>query len=123
MKTGQMCLSQLFQEQVKQTPDAVAVVDGDRVMTYAELDRVTDRLAGWLQNQGVWFDRSAGIFMETCLEYIVTYINAKLERLLTNCLFAQGKPNDSPHLSHYQCSLYSNCGRPACDAERKSAAG
>ena len=69
-----MCLPQLFRNQAKQTPEAVAVVDGDRAMTYAELDQATDNLAGYLQNLGICFDESAGIFMETCLEYFIAYI-------------------------------------------------
>ena len=74
MKTKQLCLHQLFQEQVNRTPDAVAVVDGDKTMTYKALDLMTDQLAGYLQKRGVTLDESVGIFMETCMEYLVAYI-------------------------------------------------
>ena len=74
MKTEQLCLHQLFQNQADRTPEAVAVVDGDKTMTYSELDRITDELAGFLQNQGVVFDETVGIFMETCMEYLIAYI-------------------------------------------------
>ena len=74
MKTEQLCLNQLFQNQTDRTPEAVAVVDGDKTMTYRELDRTTDKLAGFFQNQGVAFDETVGIFMETCMEYLIAYI-------------------------------------------------
>ena len=74
MKIEQLCLHQLFQDQAERTPEAVAVVDGDKTLTYRELDRTADELAGFLQNQGVAFDETVGIFMETCMEYLVAYI-------------------------------------------------
>ena len=41
---SEKCLQDLFWEQAKKTPAALALVDGDRVrLTYAELDDVTDR--------------------------------------------------------------------------------
>ena len=38
MKTEQLCLHQLFQNQADRTPEGVAVVDGDKTMTYRELE-------------------------------------------------------------------------------------
>ncbi|MGV7223744.1 MAG: AMP-binding protein, partial [Nitrospinales bacterium] len=76
MKTNQLCLHQLFQRQAERTPEAVAVVESDRAMTYRELDRQTDLLAGFLQKHGVIFDSAVGIFMETCAEYVISYIAA-----------------------------------------------
>jgi amino acid adenylation domain-containing protein/thioester reductase-like protein len=74
MKIEQLCLHQLFQNQAERIPEAIAVVDGDRTMTYRELDQTTDVLAGFLQNQGVAFDEAVGIFMETCMDYLIAYI-------------------------------------------------
>ena len=39
------CLHELFEEQVRRTPDAIAVVSDERTVRYAELDREADRLA------------------------------------------------------------------------------
>ncbi|GHA44802.1 non-ribosomal peptide synthetase [Streptomyces tauricus] len=44
---------ELFHEQVRATPDAVAVVAGDTTLTYAELDSRTNRLAQALAARGV----------------------------------------------------------------------
>jgi amino acid adenylation domain-containing protein/thioester reductase-like protein len=74
MEAASLCLHQLFQQQVARTPHAVAVVDESRAITYAELDRLTDALAGYLQQHGLGTDRHAGIFMEKCAAYIVAYI-------------------------------------------------
>ena len=68
------CLHELFRQQVKRTPDVMAVVDGHTTLTYGELDRQTDAMAGYLQLHGVGTDRNAGIFMPRCADYIVAYI-------------------------------------------------
>lgn len=74
MKTEQLCLHQLFQLQANRSPDLVAVVDGDKVLTYAQLDQLSDALAGYCLQQGVTFDSAVGILMETCVEYVIAYI-------------------------------------------------
>ncbi len=43
----------LFREAVAKYPEHIAVVHGDRRLTYAELDRLTDRLAAHLVKRGV----------------------------------------------------------------------
>lgn len=43
------CLHELFAEQAARTPQAVALVDGERELTFAELDEQTDLLARALQ--------------------------------------------------------------------------
>ena len=46
-------VSQLVAEQTARTPDAVAVLSGDRRLTYAELDAAAQRLAGRLRTKGI----------------------------------------------------------------------
>jgi non-ribosomal peptide synthetase component F len=76
MEKKELCLHELFQRQVAKAPEAVAVVDVDNSVTYKELDRITDSLAGYFQEHGVHFDDSVGILMEKCLEYVIAYIAA-----------------------------------------------
>ena len=45
------CLQDLFWEQAAKTPNSVALVDGDKSMTYEELNVLTDRLASLLFHQ------------------------------------------------------------------------
>ncbi|SDH31319.1 amino acid adenylation domain-containing protein [Lentzea fradiae] len=47
------CLHEIVAEHARATPDAVAVVDGDRRIGYAELDARAERLAAWLRSLGV----------------------------------------------------------------------
>jgi nonribosomal peptide synthetase CepB len=59
---------ELFQRQVEKNPDAVAVVDGERTLSYADLDRESDRLAGCLgvrrgDRVGIVMERGADLFV------------------------------------------------------------
>jgi amino acid adenylation domain-containing protein/non-ribosomal peptide synthase protein (TIGR01720 family) len=48
-----VCLHQLFEEQVRRTPRARALVDGAEWMTFEELNRDADHLAGALAARGI----------------------------------------------------------------------
>jgi amino acid adenylation domain-containing protein/thioester reductase-like protein len=76
METSTLCVHQLFEKQAKLTPEAIAVVDGEIQITYRELDRVTDSLAGYFQEHGVHFDKSVGILMEKCADYVISCMAA-----------------------------------------------
>ncbi|TRU46908.1 MAG: amino acid adenylation domain-containing protein [Microcystis aeruginosa Ma_QC_Ch_20071001_S25] len=65
------CIHQLFEEQVKRTPDAVAVVCSGEQLTYNELNRRANQLAHYLQSLGVKPDTLVGICLERSLEMIV----------------------------------------------------
>ncbi|MFM7711322.1 MAG: AMP-binding protein, partial [Microcystis sp.] len=65
------CLHQLFEEQVKRTPDAVAVVYSGQQLTYNELNFRANQLAHHLQSLGVKLDQLVGICLERSLEMIV----------------------------------------------------
>ncbi|MEV6633326.1 amino acid adenylation domain-containing protein [Actinoplanes sp. NPDC051470] len=58
----------LFARQVARCPDATAVVDGDRCVTYAELDRWSDALAARLSEAGVRAGDTVGLLGERCAE-------------------------------------------------------
>ena len=68
-------LHEMFSRQAKKTPDDVAVVtDGGVTMTFKELDEATDVLAMTLRIKGVKANSIVGIYMEKCMEYVVSYI-------------------------------------------------
>jgi non-ribosomal peptide synthetase-like protein len=64
--TGDSCLHEIFEKQARETPDAIAVVCGDRRWSYREIDRRSTRMAGLLRRYGagpghfvaIYFDRS-----------------------------------------------------------------
>ncbi|WP_427156899.1 amino acid adenylation domain-containing protein [Aliinostoc sp. HNIBRCY26] len=65
------CLHQLFEVQVEQIPDAVAVVFGEQKLTYKELNTRANQLAHYLQTLGVKPDVPVAICFERSLEMIV----------------------------------------------------
>ena len=65
------CVHVLFEEQVKRTSEAVAVVHEDKQLTYGELNTQANRLAHYLQKCGVGPEVLVGICMERCPGMIV----------------------------------------------------
>jgi amino acid adenylation domain-containing protein len=64
-------LPELFASQVKQTPDAVAVVHGNLQLTYAELNSRANRLAHRLHKQGVKAGDLVGLHLEDALHMVI----------------------------------------------------
>ncbi|WP_211234360.1 non-ribosomal peptide synthase/polyketide synthase, partial [Paenibacillus taiwanensis] len=62
---------QLFEEQVEQTPDEIAVVYGEQHLTYRELNARANSLARTLRAQGVTPQQLVGIMADRSLEMIV----------------------------------------------------
>ena len=54
-------------------PDAVAVVDGTRGVSYRELDEWSTRLARVLIEAGVGPERAVGVVMDRCVELVVAW--------------------------------------------------
>ncbi|EPY10990.1 amino acid adenylation domain-containing protein [Paenibacillus alvei A6-6i-x] len=64
-------IQELFEEQVAARPEAVAVVDGDRRLTYGELNARANQLAHCLRKKGVKPETLVGICMERSADLIV----------------------------------------------------
>ncbi|MGJ0490395.1 non-ribosomal peptide synthetase, partial [Methylobacter sp.] len=65
------CLHELFEAQVRNTPDAMAVVFEDQQLTYAEVNSQANRLAHYLRSLGVKPDDRVAICLERSPELIV----------------------------------------------------
>jgi len=65
------CIQQLFEEQVKKFPDAIALVSNDQQLTYRELNARANQLAHYLHKLDVRPDALVGICMERSMEMIV----------------------------------------------------
>ena len=65
------CIHQLFEAQVEQTPDDVALVFHEEELTYRELDQRATQLARYLRQQGVGPDMVVGVCIERSLEMMV----------------------------------------------------
>lgn len=68
---GPDCVHQAFEAQADRTPDAVALVDDGRSLTYRELDRRANQLANALIAQGTQPDQMIGIYVERSIEMMV----------------------------------------------------
>jgi amino acid adenylation domain-containing protein len=65
------CIHQLFEAQVEQTPDAVAVGFGTQQMTYRELNAQSNQLARHLRSLGVGPEALVGICVERSPQMII----------------------------------------------------
>nr|WP_244216303.1 non-ribosomal peptide synthase/polyketide synthase [Pseudomonas daroniae] len=65
------CIHELFEQQVKSSPEAVAVVCGHRQMTYQQLNKQANRLAHKLRDLGVGPDALVGLAVERSIEMVV----------------------------------------------------
>lgn len=61
------CIHELFEEQVKKTPQALAVVYENQQLTYKELNQQANKIAHYLQRLGVKPDVPVGICVERSL--------------------------------------------------------
>ena len=68
------CLHHLFEEQVRRTPDNVAVMFVEQHLTYAQLNARANQLAHHLQTLGVGPDVPVAICMEHCPEFVVALL-------------------------------------------------
>lgn len=61
----------LFEAQAARTPDAIALVQGTRRLTYAELDAAANRLARHLRRLGVATDERVAIYVDRGIEVVL----------------------------------------------------
>ena len=63
-------IHRLFEQQAKQSPDAVAVEFGNQRLTYAELNARANQLAHYLKKSGVAAGRLVGVFIERSADMV-----------------------------------------------------
>ncbi|HEX2188606.1 MAG TPA: amino acid adenylation domain-containing protein, partial [Longimicrobiaceae bacterium] len=68
------CIHELFADQAARTPGAVAVVSGGDALTYAELERRSDRLARRLAAVGVRPETPVGVCLERGADMVVALL-------------------------------------------------
>lgn len=69
-----ICIHQLIEAQIEQTPDAVAVVFEDQTLTYRQLNRRANQLAWALRERGIGPERLVGVCMDRSLEMVVALL-------------------------------------------------
>jgi len=69
-----LCIHQLFEKQVERTPDLIALVFGNKHLTYAQLNGRANQVANYLRRLGVGPEVPVAICMDRCLEMVVGLI-------------------------------------------------
>ena len=67
-------IHELFVEQAAKRPDAIAVISGDKQLTYGEFDRRTNQLARYLSALGVGPEIPVGLCFDRSIEMLVALI-------------------------------------------------
>ena len=71
---AESCIHTLFEAQVLQRPDAIALVFEDQQLTYLELNRRANRLANHLRRLGVTAETLVGILLNRSLETVIAIL-------------------------------------------------
>jgi tyrocidine synthetase-3 len=66
-----MTVWQLFERQVEETPDSIALMDGNQTLTYRQLDTMAGRAASYLVRQGLTAGEPVAIMMPRSLEMLI----------------------------------------------------
>jgi amino acid adenylation domain-containing protein len=64
-------LNQLFEQQVKRTPDSLALISQSKLLTYRQLNHKVNQLAHYLQKQGITQETLVAICLERDLDMVV----------------------------------------------------
>ncbi len=67
-------IHQLFEQQVERTPEAIALVSGERTLTYQQLNQQANQLAHELQSVGVGPDAMVGICLERSPDLLISVL-------------------------------------------------
>ncbi|MFM6403912.1 MAG: AMP-binding protein, partial [Microcystis sp.] len=65
------CIHQLFEEQVKRSPDAIAIVAENEQLTYRQLNEKANQLGRYLARKGVKSEALVGICLERTTEMVI----------------------------------------------------
>ena len=67
-------IDELFRQQARRTPAAVALAAGDREITYRELDDRSDRLSRVLRRRGIGPETLAGVYLRRSPELVISHL-------------------------------------------------
>lgn len=64
-------IADLIEHAIDTMPDRVAIISGDRKLTYAELEEQSNRLGHYLQSQGVGPGDKVGLYCRNGIEIVI----------------------------------------------------
>jgi acyl-CoA synthetase (AMP-forming)/AMP-acid ligase II len=81
-------IADLAEHAIDAVPDRVALISGDEQLTYAQLEEKANRLAHYLQSQGVQKDDKVGLYCRNRIEIVIAMLGiVKAGAILVNVNF------------------------------------
>ncbi|AFY75009.1 amino acid adenylation enzyme/thioester reductase family protein [Synechococcus sp. PCC 7502] len=74
MENRSSCIHHLFEQQVSEQPQAIAVIDQNRSLTYQELNQRANQLASYLKSLGVKQEVLIGVCLERSAEMVIALL-------------------------------------------------
>ncbi|HEV7669607.1 MAG TPA: condensation domain-containing protein, partial [Thermoanaerobaculia bacterium] len=108
------CLSELFSAQAALKPEATAVRYEGEILTFATLDRASNRLAHHLRRLGVGPEVRVGIYLERSLDWVVSLLGV----LKAGGCYVPLEPDSPPERLAYQLA---DCGASVVLTAERSA--
>ena len=71
---GEIAIGDQVREWAKRRPDAVAIAFYGREITWAELDELSDRAAGWLQTHGINAGDRVGVLLPNSPQFMIAFL-------------------------------------------------
>jgi long-chain acyl-CoA synthetase len=90
----EIALHDRLREVAREVGAKPALVHGDRVMTFAELDAASDRLAGALARRGIVRGDRVTLFMPNSIEFVIAFYAALKAGGVVNPINAQSKERE-----------------------------
>lgn len=69
-----VCVHELIELQAQTTPNAIAIVSDEEVVTYAELERRANQIAGWLWSRGIKAEVPVGVCLPRSARMLVVLL-------------------------------------------------
>lgn len=108
---GDLCVHELFEAQVRRTPDSVAVMSGDEQLTYRTLNQRANQLAHYLRTIGVGTDAPVALCVDRSPELVIGLFGILKAG-------AGVVPIEPAYPSHRQAFMLTDCGAPVLVTRR-----
>jgi acyl-CoA synthetase (AMP-forming)/AMP-acid ligase II len=95
---GKIPLTEHLREWARRTPDKPTVIFYGREVTYAELDRLSDRFAAWLARHGVQRGDRIAVFLPNCPQFLIAFFGI----LKSGCVHVPVNPLFKEHELAYE---------------------
>ncbi|WP_437227349.1 class I adenylate-forming enzyme family protein [Planctomicrobium sp. SH661] len=89
-----MNIGDLLRDSAAENPDRTAMIFNEQAVTYRELDRLTDRFAGALQNAGIQCGQVLAVLLESGPELLISVLGAFKAGVIPNVVNAMLRPEE-----------------------------